>query len=609
MAKKAPKSRYAGKKATRSKKQKSKSRKATAAPQLVFPSFNEWIKVDKYVWIGLAVMLGLTALVFSDGFSHEFTNWDDDVYVLNNLTIRGLDGEHFKEMVTRPTAEVAGNYHPVTVISLAVNYAMGKDSFSVYYGTNLLFHLLNTLLVFFFVYLLFDKKWLAGLITAFFFGIHPMHVESVAWIAERKDVLYTFFFLLTLIGYLRYLQTQKVGTYILLLVFCILSLLSKPAAVVLPVVLVLIDWYKRRPIESKMILEKVPFFIAALVIGWITMDVQEGAGALTTHTNTFVQKIMVASYGFVTYIAMFFVPIKQAVYHAYPPDGFSILYKIAPVIALGVGGLAIWSTKYGRVGLFGALFYLINIALVLQIISVGDTVISERYTYVPYIGILMLIGLGVEYILKKNVENQSIKIGVYALLGVLALGSMFATWQRVKKWENTETIFTDTIEKYPYAPRPYVSRGHYRGAQANLLTADEEKEAKRALQDSAIVDYQRALAIQPDHMAYNNVGDIQSKRGQTQEALKNFQQAVQIKPNFAIGYGNIATCYLRLGQNQRALEYASQAIQLNGRQGAFYYIRSIIQKNLGNRAEALKDAQLGQRFGYPVPQSHLNELK
>jgi tetratricopeptide (TPR) repeat protein len=221
----------------------------------------------------------------------------------------------------------------------------------------------------------------------------------------------------------------------------------------------------------------------------------------------------------------------------------------------------------------------------------------------------MLIGLGVEYILKKNAENQSIKIGVYALLVVLAFGSMFATWQRVKKWENTETIFTDTIEKYPYAPRPYVSRGHYRGAQANLLTEDEEKEAKRALQDSAIVDYQRALAIQPDHMAYNNVGDIQSKRGQTQEALKNFQQAVQIKPNFAIGYGNIATCYLRLGQNQKALEYVNQAIQLNGRQGAFYYIRSIIQKNLGNRAEALKDAQLGQRFGYPVPQSHLNELK
>jgi hypothetical protein len=609
MAKKAPKSRYAGKKATRSKKQKSKSRKATPAPQLVFPSFKEWIKVDKYVWIGLAVMLALTALVFSDGFSHEFTNWDDDVYVVNNLTIRGLDGEHFKEMVTRPTAEVAGNYHPVTVISLAVNYAMGKNSFPVYYGTNLLFHLLNTLLVFFFVYLLFDKKWLAGLITAFFFGIHPMHVESVAWIAERKDVLYTFFFLLTLVGYLRYLQTQKVGTYILLLVFCILSLLSKPAAVVLPVVLVLIDWYKKRPIESKMILEKVPFFIGALVIGWITMDVQEGAGALTTHTNTFVQKIMVASYGFVTYIAMFFMPVKQAVYHAYPPGGFSILYKIAPVIALGIGGLAIWSTKYGRVGLFGALFYLINIALVLQIISVGDTVISERYTYVPYIGILMLIGLGVEYILKKNAENQSIKIGVYALLVVLAFGSMFATWQRVKKWENTETIFTDTIEKYPYAPRPYVSRGHYRGAQANLLTEDEEKEAKRALQDSAIVDYQRALAIQPDHMAYNNVGDIQSKRGQTQEALKNFQQAVQIKPNFAIGYGNIATCYLRLGQNQKALEYVNQAIQLNGRQGAFYYIRSIIQKNLGNRAEALKDAQLGQRFGYPVPQSHLNELK
>lgn len=609
MAKKAPTSRSASKKRSGSSKQKSKSRKSAPATPLSYPTFREWIKTDRSVRIALVVMLGLTALVFSQGFSHEFTNWDDDVYVVNNLTIRGLDGDHFQEMVKRPTAEVAGNYHPVTVLSLAVNYAMGKGNFPVYYGTNLFFHLLNTLLVFFLVFLMFDKKWLAALITAFFFGIHPMHVESVAWIAERKDVLYTFFFLLTLIGYLRYRQTNKTSTYILILVLFSLSLLSKPAAVVLPVVLLLIDWYQKRKLDRKLLLEKVPFFIGALAIGLITMDVQQGAGALTTHTNDFLDKILVASYGFITYIAMLIVPIRQAAYHAYPAEGFPLIYKISPLIALGLAGLAIWSKKFGRIGLFGALFYLINIALVLQIISVGDTVISERYTYVPYIGLLLLVGLGVQYLLEKNTENKNLTYAIYGLLALLAVGSIYATWQRVKVWENTDTLFTDAIEKYPHAPRPYVSRGHYRGAQANLLTKAEEAERKRALQDSAIADYNRALAIQPDYMAYNNVGDILMKRNQVRPALTNFQKAVEIKANFAIGYGNIASCQYRLGQKGEAMKSINQAIQLNGRQGAFYYIRSLLYKDQGNKAAALEDARRAQQFAYPVPQAHLNELK
>lgn len=608
MAKKAPKSRYAGKKRTSNSKQKSKDRKSVSSTSISYPSFKEWVKLDTNVWIALVVMLVLTALVFSHGFSHEFTNWDDDVYVVNNLTIRGLDGEHLKEMVTRPTAEVAGNYHPITVLSLAVNYAMGKGNFPVYYGTNLLFHLLNTLLVFFFVFLMFDKKWLAALITAFFFGMHPMHVESVAWIAERKDVLYTFFFLLTLIGYLRYRQTNKTSTYILILVFLTFSLLAKPAAVVLPVVLLLIDWYQKRDWDTKMMLEKVPFFIGAIAIGLVTMDVQEGAGALTTHTNSFLDKIMVASYGFITYIAMLFVPIKQAVYHAYPAEGFPLMYKISPLIALGLGGLAIWSTKFGRIGLFGALFYLLNIALVLQIISVGDTVISERYTYVPYIGLLLLIGLGVQYVLEKNADNTRIVYAVYGLVGLMAVGSMYATWDRVQVWENTDTLFSDAIEKYPHAPRPYVSRGHYRGVQANLLTAAADKERKREWQDSAVADYNRALAIQPDYMAYNNVGDIYMKRNQVRPALVNFQKAVEIKSNFAIGYGNIASCQYNLGQKGEAMKSINQAIQLNGRQGAFYYIRSLLYKDHGNKTGALNDARSAQQFGYQVPQSHLKEL-
>ncbi len=600
MAKKVPSSRYAGKKRTSAPKKK-QQRKSSPAPSLSYSSLGEWLKTDRRIWIALAVILLLTALVYSHGFSHEFTNWDDDVYVINNLSIRALDGPHLNEIFKGKTSEVAGNYHPITVLSMAVNYAMAETDFPVYFGTNLLFHLLNTLLVFFFVFLLFDKKWLAALFTAFFFAIHPMHVESVAWVAERKDVLYTFFFMLTLIGYLRYLETRKLGLYVLLLVFFSLSLLSKPAAVVLPVVLLLIDWYKKRPFDAKALLEKVPFFIGAIALGLATMEIQKDAGALTTHTNTFLDKIMVASYGFVTYIAMLFVPIKQAAYHAYPENGFPLMYKIAPLIALGIGALAIWSKKFGRTGLFGALFYLLNIGLVLQIIAVGDVVIAERYTYVPYIGILLLLGLLVQYVWEQNKENKALTYAVFGLLGLLALSSSFATFQRVKVWENTEILFSDVIAKYPHAARPYVSRGHYRADLANRLSGEENTARKRELQDKALADYDKVLSIRPDYMAYNNRGDIFMKRNEIRKALYEFQQAVKINPNFAIGYGNMASCQYSLGENQASMENINRAIQLNGRQGMFYFIRSRLYQRQGDEAKAQENARLARQFGYPVP--------
>ena len=208
----------------------------------------------------LLAALGVTAICLFPMLQNEFTNWDDQYYVLNNRLLKGPD---WQGIFTEP---VVSNYHPVTMLSLALNYSISQlDPFS-YLLFNYLLHLLNTALVFYFIYKISGAKIEVAFLTALIFGIHPLHVESVAWIAERKDVLYTVFFLLSLLQYWRFLETEKRRALWISLVFFILSLLSKPAATILPLVLILLDYWKGRPINRRSLVEKIPFFSSSSYI-------------------------------------------------------------------------------------------------------------------------------------------------------------------------------------------------------------------------------------------------------------------------------------------------------------------------------------------------------
>ena len=220
----------------------------------------------------LAVVLILTLIVFSNSFKNNFlVNWDDDGYILNNPTIQHLDKGSIHEIFT---SFHMGNYHPLTTLTYALEYKFFKLDPLPYHWLNLIFHLCNVVLVFLFIKLL-SKKNLAAVITAVLFAVHPMHVESVAWISELKDVLYTFFFLLSLLFYMQFAKKKNPAVYILSLLMFVLSLLSKSAAVVLPVLLFLIDYFQSHKQNVKSVLLKVPFFILALIFGIIALKSQD----------------------------------------------------------------------------------------------------------------------------------------------------------------------------------------------------------------------------------------------------------------------------------------------------------------------------------------------
>ncbi len=236
------------------------------------------IKFSTLVLIVAGILI-TTLLCYLPSLHNEFLKyWDDQAYVTGNDLIKDLSFNSIKR-IFREDAGLYANYHPLTTLSLALNYHEGVGPFP-YHLTSLILHLFNTLFVFVFIYLLSDKKIIVASLTALWFGIHPVHVESVAWISERKDVLYTFFYLLSLIAYWQYVKKDlALKFYFLAFVLFACSVLSKAMAASLPVVFLLVDYWTGRKFNMRLILEKAPFVILAIILGMYAMTIQTAGGA------------------------------------------------------------------------------------------------------------------------------------------------------------------------------------------------------------------------------------------------------------------------------------------------------------------------------------------
>ena len=267
------------------------------------------------------VPLALTALAFCGSLKDSFTDWDDDNYVTDNALIQHLSRQSIHRMFS-PATLVVGNYQPVTILSFAINYAIGGLDPTAYIATNILLHLLNVLMVFLFIRKLTRSDRIAG-ICAVLFGIHPMHVEPVAWITGRKDVLYALFYLSALHCYLWYRKKnggKAVVAYSLTWILFVVSLLSKSAAVTLPAIVLLIDFYQQRKFTASLLLDKVPFVIPAILLGILAIQGQQRAGSLGYDPACPIMgRMLIACYSYMFYIIKFIVPVKLSAFYPYPP--------------------------------------------------------------------------------------------------------------------------------------------------------------------------------------------------------------------------------------------------------------------------------------------------
>ncbi len=478
----------------------------------------------------IAAICIITFLCFRYTLNNQFTNWDDDYYIVNNPNIKALNAQNLKALFLTEGFEKSSNYHPLCLLSLAVNYSFTQLNPTSYYLTNILLHIANAIMVFFlFLGLCRRLKMeetsaiIIGGLGALWFGIHPMHVESVSWIAERKDVLYGVFYLGGLLLYLKYIDESKLMQYIAICVLFILSCLSKGMAVAFPLSLLCVDFLLgRKLLSKKVILEKVPLFAISLSFGMLTFYFQRKSGAVSDFgVLSIAERFMYASYGFVMYVSKFFNPTFLSTFYPYPfrymnvdnPDQPGYLHTIfyaAPFIALALLLLPTYiaykrKSSYFRVIGFGTGFMIANLIFVLQFVSVGAAIMADRYSYVAYIGLIFVV----VYLLHELFVNKvAYRNGIIGAVVIFSIGLSYICYHRTYAWHDARALLTDATEKYPFKKEPgntydkknsgiamlsykwlgnyYFDRGLFDSALDNynilvmLRSADEKVESKIA---------------------------------------------------------------------------------------------------------------------------------
>jgi len=554
---------------------------------------------DRKTCLMVAVIVLVTLIAFLPSLKNEFTNWDDNEYVTDNPAITGLSLAHLKTMVT---TVVSANYHPLTVLSLAFNYRWSGLDPAPYILTNLLLHLLNTLLVFHFIYSLSSGDRISALVVSLLFGIHPMHVESVTWISERKDVLFSLFYLLALILYMRYRRRSSGADYALLLTSFLLSLLSKPAAVTLPVALLLLDYYSRRKMSARLLIEKAPLFFLSILFGVITLWLQSTQAIGDMETYRFMSRAAFASYGFVVYLAKLVLPVQLSAFYPYPMPGSGLpgFYLLCPWIVLILVAGVVWSARRTRVILFGFLFFVVHIILVLQLLGVGSAIMADRYTYLPYIGLFFIVGTALSHVYRNTFGHDASRRTVLTVGSLFYVGFLaYTTFARTQVWKDSETLWSDVIRKHTNVPHAFNNRGN--------VYWYEHKQPEKAL-----ADYERALELKPNYAeAYYNRGNIFFTHLQDYDrALHNFNQAVRYNPSDAPSHNNLGTIHFNFKKNpQLALNHFNKAIRIRPHEGKYYLNRSRCYFKLGDYGRARKEAARAAQLGGPVDAAYLRLLE
>lgn len=529
-------------------------------------------------WLFLAPILILTFILYSTTLKNYFIiNWDDDGYIINNPLIKDLS---WKSIVYMFSHFHLDNYHPLTTLSNAIEYHLFKLNAKPYHFNNLLLHLLNTTLVFYFIRQLIKNKE-ASLLAALLFAIHPMHVESVSWISERKDLLYTAFFLLSLIMYNRFLQEDKRSLLAWSVVLMLLSCLSKPAAVALTPVLFLLDYYAGKKITPVSILQKVPFLSLSLLFGVIAILTQSKSGSMSmVEQFPFMDKFFFVCYGFMFYIVKLFAPINLSAMYLYPEkvDGLlPMTYYLAPFILL-VGILFIVGLKkLQKEIVFGLLFYFFTIAMVIQVVPVGKAIVAERYSYVPYIGLFFI--LAKVYVMVKNNELanvEKIKPALNIVIGIFILIFCVGTWNRNKDWKDSNSLFSAIIKQEPDSYYGYFARGVGRSLQ------NDSK--------GTIEDYSQAIKMDStlDVLWYNRGVELE-KVNDKQAAINDYTQAITLNPKHSKSYYNRGN--LRFGANDLlgAVDDYSKTLTIDSTNAQAFCNRAIAYLNLKDSTKALND--------------------
>jgi hypothetical protein len=501
-----------------------------------------------------------TYCVYQQVGGHEFVTFDDGLYVTENLRVKnGLNREN---IVWSFTTTHSSNWHPLTWMSHMLDVSLFGMNPGSHHLVNVFFHLANSLLLFFVFRQMTGDVWQSALVAALF-AIHPLHVESVAWVSERKDVLSTFFGMLTLLSYGRYVKYGTKGFYLATLILFILGLMAKPMLVTLPFVLLLFDYWPLRRLEIRplsrdrypykthswfdLIIEKTPFFVFTAVSCVVTFYAQQSGGSIAS-LEVFPLGVRIANavVAYISYIAKMFWPVNLSAFY---PHSYSLpMWQVAGagLLLLVISWGCILTVKRWPYLLVGWLFYLGTLFPVIGLIQVGEQAMADRYTYVPLIGIFVILAWGLSDLLKKwRYQKTGVILGAALFLSAL----MVTTWLQVRHWSDNIEFYEHMIKVTDNNYMAHYNLGVY------LANNDQIGEA--------INHYRKAIKINPRHAnANNNLGNALVLKGRFSEAIPYYKNALNRVPDDPEIHNNIGVALLHTGKTDEAIGHFHSALKI-----------------------------------------------
>ncbi|MGA1791485.1 MAG: tetratricopeptide repeat protein [bacterium] len=542
----------------------------------------------------LKLLISLSLIVaiyitFSHVLKHEFIHLDDDLYVTENIYIqKGLTKEGLLWAFTKPHA---GLWIPLTWISFMIDSHLFGLNAGGYYLTNLLLHIINALLLFLILKGITGSLWKSAFV-AFLFALHPLRVESVAWVTERKDLLSSLFFLLTIWAYANYIKGPNYKRYIPVFIFFALGLMAKPMIVTLPFILLFLDYwplgrfgsegvsgmsnitgmnYIKRTSMGFLVLEKIPLFLLSALTGLMTLSACKDLGYLSPlDVLPLLYRITNAAVYYVKYIGMMILPVNLAI--LYPHTGILPMWQAAgAILILSFISLAIW--RLHRPYLFtGWLWYLFTLLPVIGIVQAGSQGLADRFTYIPLIGLFIMITWGIPELFEAWL-HRTVFLAVSAVLVLLTL--MLCTIRQVRYWQDSVRLFEHTLDVtdnnwlihfnlgLALVRQGKVEEGILHYQEALRITPDSERAhnnlavalAGQGKIQEAAFHYSEALRIKPDHeTSHFNLGFLLTKQGRIEEGIDHYLEAIKIRPDFAKAHFHLGLAFLEIGDRGAAAE-------------------------------------------------------
>ncbi len=559
----------------------------------------------------------ITLCIYAQVRHFDFVGFDDNEYVYENIHVK--TGLSSKNIGWALTAFYSNNWHPLTWISHMLDCQLFGLHPGAHHLINLFFHIINSLLLFFIFSKMTGDLWKSGFI-AMVFAVHPLHVESVVWIAERKDVLSAFFWLLTMGCYYHYAKRPGPLTYAMVLLFFILGLLSKPMIITLPFVLLLLDYWPLQRFQNHietdgnigkkwvyLVLEKIPFFLLVPVSGLLTFYAQHHGGVVKS-LEAFPLNVRIANaiVSYAAYIGKMIYPVKMA--FLYPHHGMPSLWNILVALVL-LAAMSIASMKYYKKYpylIVGWLWYLGTLVPVIGIVQVGMQSMADRYTYIPSIGLTIMMAWGVPDIMTQW-RHKKIWLGATTATAMAIFAVI--SWKQAGYWKNTRSMLEHTIQvtSNNYIALDNMAVEFLRKGQIDQAVDYHLRSQKiyphnpyshfslgvayfmQGKNQEAIQQYQEAIKLAPEYyQAYTNLGAAHFTIGNMQEAIANYLKAIKINPAYIDAYVNLGLAYDKSGQFDDAIVYYQKALHLDPANSNAHFMLAGVLEKIGNIDEAIK---------------------